>query len=162
MPTPNIVYSRSQKPAIPAPVVANLLVGGWTPPPEFGTLISGPISFTPADWVGQEPGYTPTPQCATTLGQVLGKLFFWWGTYGEVTGSNSPGYLAYPGTPYDSLPDSITVDTGDGTASPVGQPFTQVAVPNGPSGSVQTLINEIQAALETAQTKLSQLFQMLS
>ncbi len=58
-------------------------IGSWTPPAEYGTLVSSPMVFTEADWTIETPPASNQPASwdfATTVGQVIGGVWFTWGT----------------------------------------------------------------------------------
>lgn len=74
-----------QQAPLPAPVIPAGWTGKWTPPSEYGTLISPAVVVTVAANVAQ------LPQIATTLGQTIGTAFFFYGTYG--LDGKTGGYL---------------------------------------------------------------------
>src|SRR5580692_302148 len=67
-------------------------VGPWTPPSEYGILISPPINVTAENWPEGAPETAAFPQFATTLGQQIGTAFYFYGTYGYFSPA-APGYL---------------------------------------------------------------------
>ncbi len=76
-------------------------IGSWTPPAEYGTLVSSPMVFTEADWTIETPPASNQPASwdfATTVGQVIGGVWFTWGTDIQVAGSPYCAPLAATGS----------------------------------------------------------------
>jgi hypothetical protein len=86
----------NQTAPIPGATIPNGFKGTWEPPASYGVRIS-PTIVVPSGFWTADPG-DAYPQFATNLGQQYGKLFFKWGTWIVVAGTQNGGYL---GNPYD-------------------------------------------------------------
>lgn len=82
---------------LPPATIPEGFTGTWTPPSQYGKLLSPTIVLTESDWpVGGPPG-AKIPQFATDLGQQIGQEFFFYGVFVVPNGlpntSPAAGYL---------------------------------------------------------------------
>jgi len=90
-----------------APKVPFGFVGTWTPPSQYGTLISSPMTFTAASWTTEAPpgSNQDAPwDWATNLGQVIAGNWYPWGTDVQIEESPYCAPLYYPGNAPKSGP----------------------------------------------------------